>query len=338
MAYTTINKSSDHFVAKSYTGNGGTTNVTGMNFQPDFSWLKCKSIAYNHALFDSLRGASQRLATNLTSAQVNASGEGITSFNSDGYTVVQGTTLEYGNNGVGYASWNFKGGGSGSSNSDGSVTASLSANATAGFSISTFTTPSSGTFTVGHGLGVPPQFIIYRPVTASGWQIGHDSVGWTYFLTFSTAAPASSTAFGNTAPTNDVWTGNTANVGGGASCIAYCFAEKPGYSRIAQFKGNSNHNFHYTGFAPKFIIAKTNATDWWSIQDNDNVNNDGSCQLLFPESAGTQSTGVSTRLLSNGFYVDTTNTGFNNSSYVTSYLAIGQSIVGTNNKPTTGRI
>ena len=142
LSYTTVNKSSDHFVAKSYTGNGGTINVTGMNFAPDFSWLKCKDIGYNHALFDTLRGASQRLATNLTGAQVNASGEGITSFNSDGYTVVQGTTLEYGNNGIGYASWNWKAGGSASSNSDGSVTANLSANATAGFSISTFTSES----------------------------------------------------------------------------------------------------------------------------------------------------------------------------------------------------
>ena len=73
------------------------------------------------------------------------------------------------------------------------------------------------------------------------------------------------------------------------------------------------------------------------MQDTDNVNNDGTCKLLFPQSAGTQSSGVDTRLLSNGFLANTTNTGFNNVSYVTSYLALGQSIVGTNDKPVTGR-
>ena len=93
MAYTTINKSSAHFLTKDYTGNGSSLNVTGMEFQPDFSWLKCKTIGYHHAIFDSQRGASKRLRSNDTSAEEVSSGEGITSFNSDGFTVAQGSTF-----------------------------------------------------------------------------------------------------------------------------------------------------------------------------------------------------------------------------------------------------
>ena len=41
MAYTTINKSSDYFNTKLYTGDATTSHaITGVNFQPDMTWLK----------------------------------------------------------------------------------------------------------------------------------------------------------------------------------------------------------------------------------------------------------------------------------------------------------
>ena len=40
MAYTTINKSTDYFNTKLYTGNGGTNAITGVGFQPDWVWIK----------------------------------------------------------------------------------------------------------------------------------------------------------------------------------------------------------------------------------------------------------------------------------------------------------
>ena len=40
MAYSTINKSTDFFNTKLYTGNGGTNAITGVGFQPDFVWIK----------------------------------------------------------------------------------------------------------------------------------------------------------------------------------------------------------------------------------------------------------------------------------------------------------
>jgi len=40
MAYTTINKSTDYFNTKLYTGNGGTQTITGVGFQPDLTWIQ----------------------------------------------------------------------------------------------------------------------------------------------------------------------------------------------------------------------------------------------------------------------------------------------------------
>jgi hypothetical protein len=40
MAYTTINKPSEYFNTKLYTGNGSTNAITGVGFQPDFVWIK----------------------------------------------------------------------------------------------------------------------------------------------------------------------------------------------------------------------------------------------------------------------------------------------------------
>ena len=222
MAYASITKPSLYFNTKLWTGTGSNGNaISGVGFAPDLAWVKNRSEAFDHVLFDRVRGDNKHVESNNNSVEENEANT--LAFGSDGYSVGTNTLNKSGNNIVG---WNWKAGGSASSNSDGSVTASLSANATAGFSISTFTTSASGTFTVGHGLGVAPKMIIYRPTGSSGWQIGHNSIGWTNFLTFTDAASASNTAFGNTAPTTSVWTGNTANVGANAPCVAYCFAEK----------------------------------------------------------------------------------------------------------------
>ena len=57
MSYTTINKSTEHFNTKLYTGNGSARSITGVGFQPDFVWVKDRSNAQNHGLRDAVRGA-----------------------------------------------------------------------------------------------------------------------------------------------------------------------------------------------------------------------------------------------------------------------------------------
>jgi hypothetical protein len=340
MAYTTINKSTDYFNTVLYTGNGGTNAITGVGFQPDWVSIKRRSgSAANGGVFDVVRGVTKLLSTSLSDAE-DTRADSLTAFGTDGFTLGADSGNYVNTNSETFVSWNWKAGNSqGSSNTDGSVnTTYTSVNTTAGFSISSFTTPSSGTFTVGHGLGVAPKWIIYRPVTSSGWQIGHDSIGWTKAVFFDTQSQQTSTAFGNTDPTNTVWTGNSANVGGNASCIAYCFAEKTGYSKFGSYTGNGNADgtFVYTGFKPAFVMVKrTDNTSDWQMQDNKRIGyNINNYRLSANLSAAETTSGVMD-LISNGFKFRGTPMNTNGGTFI--YMAFGQSLVGSNNVPSTAR-
>jgi len=136
MAYTTIDKPTDYFNTKLYTGTGSTQSITGVGFQPDWVWVKCRSNADGHVTSDSVRGANKQLFTNTTDQEFSATTQ-ITSFNSDGFSL--GTDSGVNGSGRTFASWNWSAGGTASSNTDGSITSSVSANTTAGFSIVSYT-------------------------------------------------------------------------------------------------------------------------------------------------------------------------------------------------------
>tara|TARA_B100000497_G_C7690069_1_gene419302 strand:- start:59 stop:1480 length:1422 start_codon:yes stop_codon:yes gene_type:complete len=109
MAYTTINKSSEHFNTKLYTGNGvGGTNITGVGFKPDLVWIKRRSGTENHVLNDSLRGAPNNIYSSATNAQ--DSGNLMSAILSDGFTVQTDNSVN--SNTDTYASWNWLAGGS----------------------------------------------------------------------------------------------------------------------------------------------------------------------------------------------------------------------------------
>ena len=208
MAYTTINKSSDYFNTKLYTGNGGTQSITGVGFQPDWTWTKGRSGATNHYLTDAVRGATKTLRSNQTSVQSTQTG-GLTAFGSDGFSI--GSDGAINENSATFASWNWKaGGGQGSSNTAGSInTAYTSVNTTAGFSISSYTGTGSNA-TVGHGLGVAPSLIILKNLTTNrNWQILHHkntSAPATQQLEFGTDATATVTSQWNSVmPTASVF-------------------------------------------------------------------------------------------------------------------------------------
>ena len=331
MAYSTISKPSLHFNTVLYTGNGANARgITGVGFKPDFVWNKGRDATWQHILTDIVRGATKNLYSDATTAEVTDSTR-LQSFNSDGFTI--GTNNQINENTDTYVAWNWLAGGSqGSSNTDGSTnTTYTSANTTAGFSISTFTTPGSGTFTVGHGLGVAPKMIIYRPTGSSSWQVGHNSLGWTNFLALNNdGASASNTAFGNTAPTTSVWTGNTANVGANAPCVGYCFAEKKSYSKISSFIGNGNADgtFVYTGFKPAFLLIKiSSGTGQWTIFDNKRSSSGGGNEIdkiLHPNVTNAENTADDVDFLSNGFKMRNTAANANGSGSTYIYMAFAE--------------
>ena len=108
MAYTTIDKPTDHFNTVLYTGNGSARSITGVGFQPDWVWVKDRSDAQNHGLRDAVRGATKRLVSNDNAAE-NTQTQGLSSFDSDGFSLGTGTDVNA--NSDNYASWNWKAGG-----------------------------------------------------------------------------------------------------------------------------------------------------------------------------------------------------------------------------------
>ena len=345
-----INKPSDYFNTKLYTGNGtaigsGGNAITGVGFQPDFVWIKARNQAYNHHVYDVIRGVQQRLITNGTFAEATLS-ESLESFDSDGFTL--GNQTAHNESGTTYASWNWLAGGTASSNTDGSITSSVSANTTAGFSIVSYTGTGANA-TVGHGLGAKPSMIIIKcRNNAQNWRTYHtgvaDNGSSTLALDNTAAAYASSTYFQDTAPTTSVFSIGTSGDTNRSSSpmIAYCFAEKKGFSKFGTYTGNGSTDgtFVYTGFKPAFVIVKRSSnTDPWYMTDNKRDPFNVTSKLLLANASDTEYTArTDFDFLSNGFKNRASFTGSNASGDTYIYMAFAENpLVGTNNIPATAR-
>ena len=274
MPYTTIKKPSDYFNTVLYTGNGSTNNITGVNFQPDLVWIKSRSVIRDHVLTDSVRGIASQIHSNTTDAESTFTND-VTSFDSDGFTVstdsdVNGSTFTY-------ASWNWLASNTTTSNTDGSITSTVSANTTSGFSIVSYTGNGTAGATVGHGLGTTPSMTIIksRDNGTLDWGVYHKSIGNTgaIYLDLTNATDTSAGFWNNTSPNSSVFTlgsGGTTN-STGDNFIAYCFAEKQGFSKFGSYTGNGSTDgtFVYTGFKPAFVLVKnTAAITSWQLIDN----------------------------------------------------------------------
>ena len=333
----------DYFNTLLYTGNGSAGNAqTGVGFQPDWVWYKARSTTANHGLFDAVRGTSKQLYSDTTATEATYSG--VTSFDSDGFTL--GTDAGGNGNGVTYVAWNWRAGNSaGSSNTDGTLNSTVSVNTTAGFSVVTYTGNGSAGATVGHGLGAVPKMIIEkgRSVT-DDWLIYHQQIGNTHGLALNntTAATDSDTYFNDTSPTSTVFTlGNNGKVNtNNGTHVAYCFAEKKGFSKFGSYTGNGNADgsFIYTGFKPAFILHKrTDNTSGWDLFDNKRLGYNVANRLLAPNSSDQEATSDKIDILSNGFKMRTT-TGGNYSGATYIYMAFAEEpLVSSNNIPATAR-
>jgi len=324
MAYTTVNNGSLFMNPKLYTGNGSTQTITGVGFQPDFTWIKGRNAGgESHRLTDVVRGTGYNLRTNSSSAQ-DSSSNMLTSWNSDGFAV--GANDASNKNTKNFASWNWK------------------ETATAGFDIVSYTGNGSAGKTVAHNLGVVPQMIIvkrYNDGTAS-WMVYHHKLGTTNpsdkYLSLDTTAAQDNGGWNSTMPTSSVFTVSAdqrvnAN---GASYIAYVFAEKQGYSKFGSFTGNGNADgpFVYTGFKPAFVMIKNASilTNWVMI-DNKRPGFNSNNYFLSPNLSDAETTNYELEILSNGFKPLTNLSWINESGSNIIYMAFGQSLVGTNNIP-----
>ena len=352
MAYTTVNKSTDYFNTKLYTGNGGTQSITGVGFQPDLSWIKSRTTTDTHAWYDAVRGATKRIKSQSYDAETTQS-TALTAFASDGFNIGAGGDVN--SNSANYASWNWKAGGAGSSNSDGTITSTVSVNTTAGFSIVKYVGTGSGSnSTVGHGLGVKPGMIIVKNLDSqTNWVVWHKELASetnSYLRLDTNDAPGSTSNYWNSAaPTTSVFgvsPGGYNNNKDGQNTIAYCFAEKTGYSKFGQYNGNGNTNgpVIYTGFKPAFFIHKRiDNTGNWGLFDNKRSPSGGGNTISYnlnPDLNGAEyqsTSSMNVDFLSNGIKIREDNGDLNASGGSYIYWAFGQSLVGTNNTPNTAR-
>ena len=332
MAYSTISKPGLHFNTKLYTGNGGSQSITGVGFQPDWLWFKKRNGAADSSLIDAVRGVRKSLTSNNNEVEYTESA-GLSAFDSDGFSF-DGTGYDHVNtNSDLFVAWCWKAANSsGSANTSGDINSTVSANTTAGFSIVSYTGTGS-VATVGHGLGVAPKLIIIKRRTGGtdAWPVDLRATSGTAYLneTGSVQSYGNSTPFPSTAPTTTVFsigTANNANANG-SDFIAYCFAEKQGYSKMGKYIGNGNADgaFVYTGFKPAFTLIKRDATDNWAIHDNRRPGRNPNDAVLRSNLADGEyggSQGVD--FLSNGFKARQNDGEFNASGNSYIYLAIAE--------------
>ena len=341
-----IDKPNLHFNTVLYTGNGTDNRaVTGVGFQPDLTWIKeTSNSASSHAWWDVVRGVTKKIESDNNQAE-GTDATGLKSFDSDGYTL--GTSPQVNQNGVANASWSWKaGGGQGSSNTAGSInTTYTSVNTTAGFSISKYTGTGANA-TVGHGLGAVPKMIIVKDLNNSNnWYVYHASIGNTHGLRLSTndAQDDDNTLWNDTTPTSSVFSvgSNTGTNRSANPMIAYCFAEKTGYSKFGSYEGNGNADgtFVYTGFKPAFVMVKRydgSGLSWRFFDSKRNYNGDR--EFMYANLTDEEVGGDNMDFLSNGFKSRNTSGHQNGNGDDYIYMAFAENpIVGSNNIPATAR-
>ena len=348
MAYTEIDDPSAYFQCMLYTGTRANLNVTfdgNSDMSPNLVWVKDRTNTNNQIMFDSVRGINKAILPNAANAETTYT-DSVTAFNSDGFTLGDDDEGQCNVDGNACASWNWKANGAGSANTDGSISSTVSANTTSGFSIVKWS-GTAGNATIGHGLGAVPKMIIIKNLSdAYYWVVYHQATGNTAYTRLNTedASSSSLNMFQNTTPTSSVFSLTSqgyVNGGGGNQMIAYCFAEKQGYSKFSSYKGNGNADgtFVYTGMRPAFVMIKrSDVADSWCVFDNKRLGYNVNNNTLFANQTATENTEASIDFLSNGFKIRGTQTRLNTSGGTYIFMVFAEeSFVSSTGVPATAR-
>lgn len=338
----TIVDGSQYFDATIWSGdNTASRTITNTyGFAPDFVWTKTRNSANSHLLYDKLRGpstsgGSKSLTTNGTNAEGtindNSTYGYLSSFETNGFGVTKGSNDQYVNrSGNTYVAWQWKANGAGVSNTDGTITSTVSAGVTQGFSVVTYTGTGSAA-TVGHGLGVAPSMVIAKPRSqGDSWAVYFATLGVSkYLLLDTTAAATTSTNFWNPISTSSFGvSAGGLNNRTGATHIAYCFAEVPGFSKFGSYTGNGSTDgpFVFCGFRPAFVMVKrTDAVSNWNMADNQRPSYNPENEMLLANSSSAALTSYPVDFTANGFKMRNTEGGYNTSGGTYIFMAMAES-------------
>ena len=333
MAYTTIDNPELYFQVKLYSGSNGTQSVTfdgDEDMEANLIWLKCRSTGYHNRLFNSVSGAGKNLISDNTEAEQTVD-EGVTAFNSNGFSVKQGSSLEYNASGQTYVAWAWK-------------------EASGIFDIVAYTGNGSAQ-NISHSLSAVPKMIILKErVGTENWMVYHASntsaPETDYLLLNATSATADFPVWNDTAPTSSVFSIGTdsSTSTSGDTYITYLFAEKQGFSKFGSYIGNGSADgtFVYTGFRPAMVMRKiSSTTGGWLIHDvkrtpfnglNSNTNG------LRPNSTEAEFDYFDIDYLSNGFKCRTSEANHNSNGATYIYMAFAeQPFVNSNGVPCNAR-
>ncbi len=328
---TTVVDPTAHVGIVTYTGSGGTQKLTGFGFKPDMVWIKSYDNAKWHNMTDSVRGIGKTLWP--ANPDVEANETHVTSFNSDGVTVDDTDSGTANESGMSYVAWAWKGGGPAVTNTVGSISAQVSANPEGGFSIVTYTVPSGGGGTFGHGLSKTPELQIAKNRDSSAeWTVQfvnpyNLSTDYMYLST-DAAAGDTSTYFYPTYSTSGFGGGDV-----GDKAVVYLFHSVPGLSKIGMYtatggsgtSGETKGPYVYCGFRPAFVFVKaTSFQQNWIMQDpkRDPTGNPCSSWLYCDlDAASEYGSGRYMDFLSDGFKIRSPGTGLNNSGSTYLYMA-----------------
>jgi hypothetical protein len=317
----TIKKGNTVMDATLYTGTGASLAITNAGaFKPDLVWVKGRSGATDHAWYDSVRGTTKQLESNTTTAETTEA-TGLTAFGTGGFTV--GALAQMNTSAATYVGWQWQAGQGSTTTGTGTggiTSVTQSVNATAGFSIVTYTgSGSNGTVT--HGLGVAPKWVIVkaRSAAAENWQVYSSSLtsaAYRLRLNATDAQDSQPTMWNSTAPTSTVFSVGTASGVNTSSVtyVAYCWAEIAGFSKFGSYTGNGSTDgpFVYLGFRPKFVLIKAvGASQEWVMFDGTRNTYNAVNLYLLPNTTTTEGTGNNIDFLSNGFKVRESGGGVN---------------------------
>ena len=349
MAYTPINKSTNHFNNLTYTGDASATQAqTGLNFSPNLVLIKNRNGSAEFSqIFDTIRGVTNVMSTGNNSTPADEANT-LKSFDSNGFTVGNNGTVGASKN---YTSWNWKGGTT-ENNTDGSTTTSVSVNSLAGFSIVSYTGTGS-VATLGHGLSTAPSYVIIKRLNVGDWIVGSNSMtSWNYVVSLNAESVEANQVnqFNGTAPTTSVVTVGTEGQtnSNGIDYIMYCFSDITGFSKSGSYNGNGNANgtFVYTGFKPNLVMMKLDSAGQGWCMKTASQNNvvDGNVNNYFLQANQDNIENTSTDssfgidMLSNGFKIRNTDGIMNNNGATYWYMTFADApLVGSNNVPANAR-
>ena len=332
---TALNNPSKYFDINTWVGNGGTNNIKGLEFQPDLVWYKRRNATGEHCVFDAVRGVHKGIHPDLSDAEwdVNTT---LTAFNSDGFTL--------GSHGLGntdggtFVGWNWDAGTAATgANNNGTINIASGdqwVNATAGFSITKYTSNNTSGATVGHGLNVPPQFIIIKNTEdTNNWHVYHKDMGNTHgmYLDLTNDSDDDASLWNDTSPTNTVFSlgnGGGTNNSSSHEYIAYCWAPIAGYSAFGYYDANNSADGPsiVLPFKPRWLMIKrTNGNNNWIMKDTKRYSrNPQESTFLADGNHAETDFDIKIDFLANGFKIRSTDNNTNTSGSHHIYAAFAE--------------